>query len=237
MIWDLRLTNDSTATDAGGPAEFLLDQSARQLLVFTFPTDQVSSNQLLYEIARHNFRSFVVKDFDLEQMNFGRLGMIIINGFDGMDELNHYRRVMADNPDFRIPAGVRPVAISREDFDLLLTEGRSFEEYFRYRDEMNYIDTQADLLMPEEIETLPEAEAAEAAQTTVVIETPEPEADITDEEIENEVLDNMEENLQAPAPGPLALPQPDAKPDVKPELPVPGGENDPAPLPDEDPEP
>ena len=237
MIWDLRLTNDSTATDAGGPAEFLLDQSARQLLVFTFPTDQVSSNQLLYEIARHNFRSFVVKDFDLEQMNFGRLGMIIINGFDGMDELNHYRRVMADNPDFRIPAGVRPVAISREDFDLLLTEGRSFEEYFRYRDEMNYIDTQADLLMPEEIETLPEAEAAEAAQTTVVIETPEPEADITDEEIENEVLDNMEENLQAPAPGPLALPQPDAKPDVKPELPAPGGENDPEPLPDEDPEP
>ena len=237
MIWDLRLTNDSTATDAGGPAEFLLDQSARQLLVFTFPTDQVSSNQLLYEIARHNFRSFVVKDFDLEQMNFGRLGMIIINGFDGMDELNHYRRVMADNPDFRIPAGVRPVAISREDFDLLLTEGRSFEEYFRYRDEMNYIDTQADLLMPEEIETLPEAEAAEAAQTTVVIETPEPEADITDEEIENEVLDNMEESFQAPAPGPLALPQPDAKPDVKPELPVPGGENDPDPLPDEDPEP
>ncbi|MDE6437031.1 MAG: outer membrane protein assembly factor BamD, partial [Muribaculaceae bacterium] len=237
MIWDLRLTNDSTATDAGGPAEFLLDQSARQLLVFTFPTDQVSSNQLLYEIARHNFRSFVVKDFDLEQMNFGRLGMIIINGFDGMDELNHYRRVMADNPDFRIPAGVRPVAISREDFDLLLTEGRSFEEYFRYRDEMNYIDTQADLLMPEEIETLPEAEAAEAAQTTVVIETPEPEADITDEEIENEVLDNMEESLQAPAPGPLALPQPDAKPDVKPELPAPGGENDPEPLPDEDPEP
>ena len=237
MIWDLRLTNDSTATDAGGPAEFLLDQSARQLLVFTFPTDQVSSNQLLYEIARHNFRSFVVKDFDLEQMNFGRLGMIIINGFDGMDELNHYRRVMADNPDFRIPAGVRPVAISREDFDLLLTEGRSFEEYFRYRDEMNYIDTQADLLMPEEIETLPEAEAAEAAQTIVVIETPEPEADITDEEIENEVLDNMEESLQAPAPGPLALPQPDAKPDVKPELPAPGSENDPEPLPDEDPEP
>ena len=237
MIWDLRLTNDSTATDAGGPAEFLLDQSARQLLVFTFPTDQVSSNQLLYEIARHNFRSFVVKDFDLEQMNFGRLGMIIINGFDGMDELNHYRRVMADNPDFRIPAGVRPVAISREDFDLLLTEGRSFEEYFRYRDEMNYIDTQADLLMPEEIETLPEAEAAEAAQTIVVIETPEPEADITDEEIENEVLDNMEESLQAPAPDPLALPQPDAKPDVKLELPAPGGENDPAPLPDEDPEP
>lgn len=250
MLWDLRLTNDSTAVDGATPAEFLLDPATRQLLVFTFPTDEVSSNQLLYEIARHNFRSFVVKDFDLEQMNFGRLGLIVINGFDGMDDLNHYRRVMADNPDFRLPAGVRPIAISRDDFNLLLTEGRSFEEYFRYRDEMNYIDTQADLLMPEEIETLPEAEAAEAAQTTVINEISELEDEtVTQGEIEDEVIDNIEETLQTPAPAaepapasmptpvPVAAPAPAAEPAPKPELPAPGGENDPAPLPDEDPEP
>ena len=28
---------------------------------------------MLYEVARHNFRSFFVRDFDLETMNFGRL--------------------------------------------------------------------------------------------------------------------------------------------------------------------
>ena len=158
MIWDVRLSADSTATGADGPLEFDLDPAKEQLLVMLFPTDSVSSNLLLYEIARHNFRSFVVKDFELEPMNFGRLGMIVIRGFGNMNELNHYRKVMAASPDFHIPPGVRPVAISAANFDALLQGGRSFDEYFRYLDEKNYVDAQAGLLQPEQIETLQQAE-------------------------------------------------------------------------------
>ncbi len=131
MIWDLRLTNDTT--DIGGnnaPAEFELNPDVPHILIFTFPTDQVPANLLLYEVARHNFRSFVVKDFDLEQMNFGRLGMLLVRGFDNREELEHYRRVMAASEEFTLPAGVRPVAISEADFGILLNEGRSFDEYF-----------------------------------------------------------------------------------------------------------
>jgi len=163
MIWDTRLSNDSTLT-ADGAADFTLAPDDRQLLVLTFPTDRVSSNALLYEVARHNFKSFVVKDFDLEQLNFGRLGMIVIRDFTNMNELNHYRRVMADDPDFKLPAGVRPVTISDHNFRILLNEGRSFDEYFRYLQEQNYEDTQADILQPEEIETLEEADSAEPAE-------------------------------------------------------------------------
>ncbi len=159
MIWDLKLTNDSTATEAEGVAQFELNPDSRQTLVFTFPTDKVSSNALLYDIARHNFKSFVVKDFDIEQMNFGRLGMIIVRGFENQAELDHYRSVMASSGDFKLPAGVRPIAISEANLKLLFDQGRSFEEYFRYLEEQNYIDAQADLLAPEEIETLEEAEA------------------------------------------------------------------------------
>lgn len=156
MIWDMKLTNDSTLAEGNnGPAEFTLDSEQPQVLVFTFPTDTVSTNELLYEIARHNFKSFVVKDFDLEPMNFGRLGMIVVRGFDNFDEINHYRRVMADSPDFRLPYGVRPIAISAENFRILLEEGRSFDEYFRYLEEQNYIDAQEGLLVPEDIEPLP----------------------------------------------------------------------------------
>ncbi|MBO4943599.1 MAG: tetratricopeptide repeat protein [Muribaculaceae bacterium] len=158
MIWDLRLTNDTTATEAEGMAQFELNPDVGQTLVFTFPTDKVSSNALLYDIARHNFKSFVVKDFDIEQMNFGRLGMIIVRGFANQAELDHYRSVMASSGEFRLPAGVRPIAISEDNLRLLFEQGRSFEEYFRYLEEQNYIDAQADLLAPEEIETLEEAE-------------------------------------------------------------------------------
>jgi tetratricopeptide (TPR) repeat protein len=162
MLWDLRLSNDSIAGEnANGPAEFDLNPDTKQLLVMTFATDEVSTNQLLFELARHNFRSFVVKDFELEQMNFGRLGMIIIRGFDNMEELNHYRRVMAASPDFRLPAGVRPIAISDANFSKLISEGRSFEEYFRYLEEQNYVDAQANIIPTTEIETLKEAEDAE----------------------------------------------------------------------------
>ncbi|MDE5595190.1 MAG: tetratricopeptide repeat protein [Muribaculaceae bacterium] len=161
MIWDLRLGNDSIAVDT--PIEFDLNPDNSQLLVMVFDAADVPTNELLFEIARHNFRSFVVKDFDLEQMNFGRLGMIVIRGFANLNELNHYRQVMADSPDFKLPRGVRPVAISSANFEKMLNEGRTFDDYFRYLEEQNYVDAQAGLLEPEEIETLEEADAAAAA--------------------------------------------------------------------------
>ncbi|MCM1451834.1 MAG: hypothetical protein NC102_06220, partial [Clostridium sp.] len=165
MLWDIRLSADSASMAADSiAAAFELNEDAPQLLVMVYPTDSVSANALLYEVARFNFNSFVVKDFDLETMNFGRLGMLIIRGFDNQRELNHYRSVMAASPLFKLPPGVRPIAISAKNFDTLLQHGRTFEDYFRFLEEQNYVDAQADLLKAEEIETLQEAEEAEAVR-------------------------------------------------------------------------
>lgn len=161
MIWDIKFSNDSTFTAADSIA-FDLNPADRQLLVFVFPTDKVNSNELLYSIARHNFRSFVVKDFDLEQMNFGRLGMILVKDFENLDELNHYRRVMAASTEFKLPAGVRPVVISVPNFDALLHSGGTLDDYFRYLEAQNYKDAQAGILPYTEIETLEEADEAAA---------------------------------------------------------------------------
>ena len=177
MIWDQRLGNDSTAV-AEGEAAFSLKPDSKQLLVMTFAIDQVSSNALLYEIARHNFKSFVVKAYELEQLNFGRLGMIVISTFDNIDEVDHYCRVMAASSDFKLPVGVRPVVISDENFKILLNQGRSFDEYFRFLQEQNYVSTQEQLLQPEEVETLdeadtaPQTQAAEPQATEPQAETP-----------------------------------------------------------------
>lgn len=162
MLWDIALSNDSTAVDGRHDIAFTLSPDDRQLLVFVFPADRVSSNQLLYEIARHNFRSYQVKDFDIEQLNFGRLGMLVVRDFDNIDELNHYRRVMAASETFRMPDNVRAVPISAPNFDALLRGGGSLDDYFRFLDEQNYIDAQRDLLPYTETETLEEAEEREA---------------------------------------------------------------------------
>jgi len=132
MLWDIRLTNDTTLTATDQAAEFELDPDTPQLLVLVYPTDSISGNLLLYEVARHNFSSFVVKDFDLEPMNFGRLGMLVIKGFATQEELNHYRRVMDASTRFSLPEGVRPVMISEKNFQTLITQGRSLEEYFNF---------------------------------------------------------------------------------------------------------
>lgn len=245
MIWDLRLSNDSI--DVGGdngPAEFELNPDSRQLLVFTFPTDKVSTNELLFDIARHNFRAFVVRDFDLEPMNFGRLGMIVVRGFANQAELNHYRSVMASSPDIKLPAGVRPIAISEANFDLLLEQGRSFDEYFRYLEEQNYIDAQEGLLMPEDIEELPEEpeeiiEEIEYVEPTPALEPGKDEEPLQPEPVQPEPVDNEpaetepgqagSEPVMLPAQAPIQTPVPAPKPAAP--APAPTSASAPAPAP------
>lgn len=173
MLWDIHLSNDSTIIDNDSIAGFEIDDNSPQMLVLVFSTDEVPANGLLYQVARHNFNSFVVKDFDLEVMNFGRLGMLLVKGFDNIAELNHYRNVMNESGSFSLPVGVTPVPISENNFNTLLNQGRSFDDYFRFLQKHNYEDPQLQLLAPEEVETLEEAEAAEAAAAEVTEEVEE----------------------------------------------------------------
>lgn len=178
MLWDIPLSNDSTAV-RDGELQFKLDPESDQMLVLLYPTDQVSANQLLYDIARINFTSFAIRDFDLEQMNFGRLGMLIIKPFANMRELGRYVAVLADNPAVTLPREVRPVIISQADFDLMLETGASFDDYFRYLDEQNYRQAQENVL-PESMfgpaETLEDANEAQSDRIAEDLEAPETES-------------------------------------------------------------
>ena len=173
MLWNMRLSNDSVPVNADGtPANFERDPNSPQYLVLAFPRDSVNANQLLYDVARFNFSSFVVKDFDLEQMSFGNVGLLIIKVFANVKQLEHYRQVMADKR-FELPAGVRPIAISKPNFELLLREGRSFEEYFIFEEEDNQERTEQEVLNadvppdPDEpdVESAPDEESESEEET------------------------------------------------------------------------
>ncbi len=245
MVWDIRLTGDSTAVAASdAPLEFDLNPDTRQLLVLLYPTDVVSTNQLLYSLARHNFSSFVVKDFDLEPMNFGRLGMIVIRGFANMAELNHYRAVMGRSTEFRLPPGVRPVVISEANFKALLDGGRSFDEYFRYLEEHNYIDAQRHLIPVEEIETLQEAEQAEKEASQPAQESPESNQQPSSLQPEQTGFDSDPEQVPQDAPQPVPapltpVPEPQPVPVVTDPVPetTPAPATEPAPTPEPIPSP
>lgn len=192
MIWDLRLSDnqdDEIGAD-GQPAKFDRDPEKPHYLVIAFPRDSVSSNQLLYEIARFNFSSFVVKDFDLEPMSFGNIGLIVIKGFDNLRQVERYRTVMAAS-DFELPAGARPIMISKANFELLLREGRTFEEYFRFEQE------EPEPPLPDAVDEALEEVLTEGGGEEEMIgdeETEEPadEEEAGDETPENEEIINQE---------------------------------------------
>lgn len=135
MLWDIRLTADSAAMSENAKIEFTRAPEEPHYLVMLFSTDSIAPNQLLFEIARHNFSTYVVRDFDLEMMNFGPLGLLIVKGFANEAELNHYRTLLGRDTSFHLPEGVRPVTISKSNFETLLRSGGSFDLYFRFLEE------------------------------------------------------------------------------------------------------
>ena len=164
MLWDIRLGNDSTTTAGGDSIAFDMNLADSQLLIFVFPTEEVSSNELLYSIARHNFSTYVVKDFDLEQMNFGPLGLLLVKGFDNFDAVVHYRKVLDSDNNLQIPRQVRPVMISVKNFELLINQGRSFEEYFNFLEESTAAEAVRQAIPDDIYNQLPEEEAEEGEE-------------------------------------------------------------------------
>lgn len=136
MIWTIRLTNDTTAQSGeGGVTPFDPSPEGEHICLLTYPTDSVSSNRLLFDVARHNFSSYTVRDFDIERMTFGQLGMIVIRGFASLADVEEYSKLLFADKQVAISDKIRPVFISKKNFDILLNEGRSFAEYFQFLSE------------------------------------------------------------------------------------------------------
>lgn len=135
MLWDIRLGSlpegEEGAEGEGAEAEFIFDEDEPQYLALVYPTDKVNANLLLYNIARHNFNSFMVRDYDLEPLNYGQLGMLLIKTFDSLDDAEEYRTMLGRSEIATLPEEVTPIIISAHNFQQLISSGSSFEQYFR----------------------------------------------------------------------------------------------------------
>lgn len=198
MIWNMRLTNDTTEMSADAKlTPFEEGKQSPQFFVLVFDTDSINPNQLLFDVAKHNFTSFVVRDFDIEPMNFGRLGLIVIKGFANFDELGHYRRVFDADTELHIPETVRQVMISEKNFNILLSEGRSFEEYFNFLENKTVEQTEKEVIGEEtEDGEQPQEGETEPSEETVNTQNEEPaEEGTTTPEQDGEEATEVNENL------------------------------------------
>jgi hypothetical protein len=100
-------------------------------------------------------------------MNFGCLGLLVVKGLDNFKEATHYRSLFEQDQTINVPRQVRYVIISVDNFNLLLNEGRTFEDYFNYLEEKNdkeHSDLEKKELDEAEKKAMEEAEAQAAEE-------------------------------------------------------------------------
>ena len=125
---------------AGGDSTQVADTlSAERYSTFNFvlayPTNSLDEDQLLYEMARYNFTSYMVRNFEIEVIEDQGLSMMCIKGFLSYDEVHAYaQQLYSDRHMATVLEGIRTLLISDENLGHLGT-AFSFDEYKEFFDE------------------------------------------------------------------------------------------------------
>lgn len=111
------------------------DRIGKFVFVLAYPKGALNEDQLLFEVARYNFTSFMVRNFDLEISDLGDISMLAVKGFLSYDEVHAYvQKLYSDNHMATVLEGIRTLLILEENMNLLGSK-YSFEDYARFYDE------------------------------------------------------------------------------------------------------
>ena len=90
-IWERRsqVLNESDSTAV---REFSNDRNAAFIYMIAYQPDSIDANRMLFELARYNFTSFMVRNFDIEVEQVDGLNRMLVNGFRNYDEALQYAR-------------------------------------------------------------------------------------------------------------------------------------------------
>jgi tetratricopeptide (TPR) repeat protein len=151
-LWSTRLVSPENKTTEAVSDSITLDLNPElpQILMLTYPVDSVNANEILYEVARYNFNTFTIRDFDLEQMEFGGLGILLIKGFANIGEISRYMS-MIDGPDgIEFSPDIVPIIISEDNFAVILRNGLSLNQYRKAYEDASTRGVHEAVLLPDE---------------------------------------------------------------------------------------
>lgn len=129
-IWSRRnIDAQAEMGDSTKIEKFSDDRDMPHLFILAFEQDKVNENLLLYTMAKYNFSSFVVKNFDLTFETINGIRMLKTSIFTNYIEANQYIRLLYSNKDMaKKLSGIKAIIISEHNFDLL-NKYYSFEDY------------------------------------------------------------------------------------------------------------
>ena len=154
-VWSLRtavsVSGDSTMVDT-----LRFERNAKYVFLLAYQPDSVNQNQLLYEMARHNFSNYMVRNFDIviDQDAHG-LSRMLISGFLSYDEARQYARQLytVEGNLKEMLLACRSLIVSEDNLRLLGTtySYQDYEVFFEQQIEPVTISTQPLLDEPEDI--------------------------------------------------------------------------------------
>ena len=154
-VWSLRtavsVSGDSTVVDT-----LRFERNVKYVFLLAYQPDSVNQNQLLYEMARHNFSNYMVRNFDIviDQDAHG-LSRMLISGFLSYDEARQYARQLytVEGHLKELLQACRSLIVSEDNLRLLGTvfSYQDYEVFFEKQIEPTEITTQPLLEEPEEI--------------------------------------------------------------------------------------
>ncbi len=125
------LLGDSLGNTAILPPDsaFSTERNVPFLFILAYEEGKVNENMLLFEVARYNFSTFLVKNFDLTFAHERGIGMLQIKPFSNYDEAQQYFRRLYATPEMAARlSGMRAVLISEANYEQLIKQ-YSFDDY------------------------------------------------------------------------------------------------------------
>lgn len=127
-IWERRtaVLNDSDSINA---RQFSPERNADFVFMIAYKPDSVDENKMLFELARYNFTSYMVRNFDIEIEDAAGIHRMIVKGFRNYDEALQYARQFHSQVSLaRLMGDSRTIIISEQNLPLL-GEQFSYDDY------------------------------------------------------------------------------------------------------------
>ena len=155
-VWSRRsvVLNDSDSIQA---RTFSTERNTNFVFMLVYSPDSINENQLLFRLAKYNFTSYLVRNFDLTIEDADGLHRLKISGFRNYDEaLQYARAALAQQQIKKLVGKARSVIISETNLPLL-GQQFSYDDYDKfYARHFAPLKISSDLLLdePEEITTV-----------------------------------------------------------------------------------
>ena len=174
-VWTRRSIelNDRDSTRQKG---YNPERNASFVFLLAYDPDKTNENQLLFEMAKYNFTSYMARYFDINIEDLEGLHRMQISGFNSYDEARQYANAVYQQPAIkRLLGNVRAYVISEPNLKLLGTS-HTYEEYEKfYSKHFAPLPVSKLPLLLEPAETAPAAEEEPSTEEATSEESPKAE--------------------------------------------------------------